>query len=55
MFWLEEGYLELSKGETLTLRYRVVIHAGDAKAADIDGLFKQYMQDASITSGKNPR
>lgn len=55
MFWLEEGHLELPKGETLTLRYRVVIHAGDAKAADIDGLFKQYMQDASITSGKNPR
>jgi hypothetical protein len=47
MFWLEEGHLELPKGETLTLRYRVVIHAGDAKAADINALFKQYTQQAN--------
>ncbi|MFQ6035920.1 MAG: PmoA family protein [Sedimentisphaerales bacterium] len=44
MFWLKDGQLELARGETLTLRYRVVIHSGDAKAADIDGLFKQYKQ-----------
>jgi hypothetical protein len=47
MFWLEEGHLELPKGETLTLRYRVIIHSGDAKAADINALFKQYTQQAN--------
>jgi len=45
MFWLKGGQLELAKGENLTLRYRVVIHAGDAKTADIESLFKQYMRD----------
>jgi len=55
MFWLEEGQLELPKGETLTLRYRVVIHAGDAKAADIDGLFKHYKFRADAVSDKNSR
>jgi len=47
MFWLEEGHLELPKGETLTLRYRVIIHSRDAKAADINALFKQYTQQAN--------
>jgi hypothetical protein len=47
MFWLEEGQLEIPKGETLTLRYRVIIHSGDAKAADINALFKQYTQQAN--------
>ncbi len=55
MFWLEEGQLELPKGETLTLRYRVVIHAGDAKAADIDGLFKHYKLGADTIPDKNSR
>jgi len=45
MFWLEDDQLELPKGEKLTLRYRVVIHRGNAKAADIDGLFKQYKNE----------
>ncbi len=45
MNWLEDDKpLKLAKNEMLTLRYRVVVHAGDAKAADIDGLFKQYIQ-----------
>jgi hypothetical protein len=43
MNWLEDGQpFKLAKGETLTLRYRVVIHAGDVQTADIDELFKQY-------------
>jgi len=45
MFWLKDGQVELAKGETLTLRYRVVVHTGDAKAADINELFKQYTSD----------
>ena len=44
MYWLEDGRLELPKGRTLTLRYRVVVHAGDAKTADIAAKFKQYKQ-----------
>ena len=43
MNWLEDNQpFKLAKDETLTLRYRVVVHAGDVKTADIDGLFKQY-------------
>ncbi len=46
MNWLEDNQpFKLAKGEMLTLRYRVVIHAGDVQTADIDGLFKQYTSD----------
>ncbi|OHB59573.1 MAG: hypothetical protein A2173_03985 [Planctomycetes bacterium RBG_13_44_8b] len=46
MNWFEDNQpLKLAKGETLTLRYRVIIHSGDVKTADIDGLFKQYTSD----------
>ncbi|MHC4192316.1 MAG: DUF6807 family protein, partial [Planctomycetota bacterium] len=44
MYWLEDGRLDLPKGQTLTLRYRVVVHAGDANTADIAAKFKQYKQ-----------
>ena len=49
MFWLEDNQLELPKDQTLTLRYRVVVHAHDAQTADVHGLFKQY-QDAAETA-----
>ena len=42
MNWVPEGFVEFAKGEIFTLRYRVVVHAGDAKAADIAGLFEAY-------------
>jgi hypothetical protein len=42
MFWLKGDRLEMPKGEKLTLRYRVVVHTGDANAANIDTLFGQY-------------
>jgi len=42
MYWLEAGKLNLAKGEQLSLEYRVIVHTGDAKAADIAELFKQY-------------
>jgi hypothetical protein len=43
MNWLEDDKpFKLAKGETLTLQYRVVIHAGDTQTADIEGLCKQY-------------
>jgi hypothetical protein len=46
MNWLENDRLELAEGEKLTLRYRVVIHTGDAKSADIAEIVKQYKQTA---------
>jgi len=46
MNWLEGDKLNLAKGETLTLEYRVIVHAGDAKIANIAGLFDQYEQAA---------
>jgi hypothetical protein len=42
MMWLEGDKLVLKKGETLRLRYRVVIHTGDAKTTDIANEFKKY-------------
>ena len=44
MFWLEGNKLNLAKGEPLTLEYRVIVHAGDAKEAQIAKLFEQYKQ-----------
>lgn len=44
MNWLKDGRLELAKGETLTLRYRVVIHTGDANMAGINDIFEEYKQ-----------
>ena len=46
MYWLEGDKLNLAKGEKLTLEYRVVVHADDAKTANIAGLFDQYEQTA---------
>jgi hypothetical protein len=46
MNWVEGGKLNLAKGEKLTLEYRVVVHAGDSKAANIAGLFDRYKHSA---------
>ena len=50
MFWLKDNRLELPKSKTLALRYRVVVHAGNAKSADIKGIFKRYKKTADITT-----
>jgi hypothetical protein len=42
MNWLEGDKLNLAKDEKLTLEYRVIVHAGDAKTANIAGFFDQY-------------
>jgi hypothetical protein len=47
MYWLEGDKLNLAKGEKLTLEYRVVVHAGDSKTANVAGLFNQYKQAAN--------
>jgi hypothetical protein len=46
MYWLEGDKLNLAKGEKLSLEYRVLVHAGDAKTANVAGLFDQYKQSA---------
>jgi len=46
MYWLEGDKLNLAKGEKLTLEYRVVVHAGNAKTANVAELFNQYKQTA---------
>lgn len=46
MYWLEGDKLNLAKGEPLTLEYRVIVHTGDAKEAQIAKLFEQYKQKA---------
>jgi len=55
MFWPEGDRTELPKGEILTLRYRVVIHAGDARTAGIEQIFEQYKQAAKAVSGTKVR
>ena len=45
MYWLEGDVLKLAKGERLTLRYRIIVHSGDAKAAGIGDLFRQYANE----------
>ncbi len=46
IFWLKDDRLDLPKGRTLTLRYRVVVHAGDAATAGIQKLFRRYKQSS---------
>jgi len=45
MYWLEGDVLKLAKGERLTLQYRIIVHSGDAKAAGIGDLFRQYANE----------
>ncbi len=42
MNWLDEKGFQMKRGETLTLRYRVVVHAGDPAQARLAQLFKQW-------------
>jgi len=45
MYWIEGNVLKLAKGERLALRYRIIVHSGDAKAAGIGYLFRQYANE----------
>ena len=42
MNWLENEGLELTKDETIRLRYRVIIHADDPTATELQGLFEEW-------------
>ena len=43
-----DGPLTLERGETWSLRHRIVIHAGDAESADIRGRFADYANPATL-------
>jgi hypothetical protein len=47
MYWPPNnaGSIHLRKGERITLRYRVLVHAGDHKTADIAGQFEKYTKE----------
>lgn len=46
MYWPENGSkTELKKGEKINLRYRVIVHSGDEKEADIAGEFEKFAQE----------
>lgn len=46
MYWPENGENTLlQQGQILTLRYRVLIHSGDHKEADIKALFDSYKNE----------
>jgi hypothetical protein len=42
----QDGSLVLKPGESLRLRYRVVIHPGDGKSAGLSQLWDEYLQEA---------
>src|SRR5947209_7771092 len=41
----QDGSVTLEPGKTLRLRYRVVIHPGDAKSAGIPALWETYLKE----------
>lgn len=47
MYWPEDDQMGtvLKKGQSVNLRYRVVIHRGDHKAANIQGKFEAYSKE----------
>ncbi len=49
MYWIGDEGLAFKKGESVTLKYRVIVHAGNEKDADIAGLFKQWTETPSTT------
>ena len=46
MYWPEnDKTTDLKKGDKITLRYRVIVHSGDEKEADIAGEFEKYSKE----------
>lgn len=52
MYWPEGEHTEIPKGQPLTLRYRVVAHAGDVKEAGIAKLFAEYEAAAKQSANR---
>lgn len=45
---LEDGRHTLKQGESLTLRYRFLIHSGDHQQADVAGHYQRYLDDEAV-------
>ena len=52
MYWLKDDRLDLPKGRTLILRYRVVVHTGDATTAGIQKIFTRYKQSSKRSQAR---
>ena len=48
----ESGAFTLKKGKKITLRHRVILHKGDAQAADIEGEWKKYAAATGKTQAR---
>lgn len=42
MYWLADGRFDMDKGDTLDLRYRVIVHTGATKEANIAKLYNEW-------------
>jgi hypothetical protein len=42
----QDGSLALKSGDTLRFQYRVIIHPGDDKSANIASLWEEYLKEA---------
>ena len=42
--WLDDDGVRISTGDSIRLQYRVVVHAGDANAAGIADLYRQWAE-----------
>ncbi len=45
MWWLEKGSLELARGETVRLRYRVLVHGGAPAKAELDAALAKWSKE----------
>ncbi|WP_200814390.1 PmoA family protein [Parabacteroides sp. Marseille-P3160] len=45
MYWPDDESTHLKKGEKIKLRYRVLVHAGTTKEANISALFEKYKHE----------
>lgn len=43
--WIENGALEMAKGEKLRLSYRVIVHAGAPTVADLEAEFQRWSKE----------
>ena len=48
MYWLEGNRLDIPKGESFTLNYRVVVHTGNTEQAKIKTIFGSYEKAAKL-------
>jgi hypothetical protein len=45
MQWLDQGFVEFAPGETLRLRYRVIVHAGNPAPAQLETWYQEWVKE----------